>query len=228
MPNAARKAILRALIEGVVTDLMIKTQADNVYLPDGVTTVAAKISEIIVSLNDRPKGQAITAEINQAVDGLRQEMLGDLPIEAYNTFTELAAYVAEHQEVADALIAAVGDKADASTVEAIQETINSLGTLAKKSVISESDLDAALKQKVNAASQGNHSHNNKALLDTYDQTNANIKDAVNKRHNHSNKAVLDDITAKKVTSWDGKGRLLVSDIQPADMGPTDLWAQLTD
>jgi hypothetical protein len=36
-----------------------------------------------------------------------------------------------------------------------------------------------------------HGHENKALLDTYDQTNEDIEDAVNKRHSHSNKSVLD-------------------------------------
>lgn len=30
-----------------------------------------------------------------------------------------------------------------------------------------------------------HTHDNKALLDTYDQTNANIKDAVDKKHSHT-------------------------------------------
>ena len=45
-----------------------------------------------------------------------------------------------------------------------------------------------------------HSHSNKALLDTYDQTNANIKDAVTKRHSHSNKTVLDNTTASYTTA----------------------------
>ena len=44
-----------------------------------------------------------------------------------------------------------------------------------------------------------HSHSNKTLLDTYDQTNANIKDAVTKKHSHSNKAVLDATTASYTT-----------------------------
>lgn len=39
-----------------------------------------------------------------------------------------------------------------------------------------------------------HSHSNKTLLDTYDQTNANIKDAVTKKHSHSNKSLLDTYT----------------------------------
>ena len=39
-----------------------------------------------------------------------------------------------------------------------------------------------------------HTHSNKALLDTYTQTNANIADAVTKKHSHSNKALLDTYT----------------------------------
>ena len=44
-----------------------------------------------------------------------------------------------------------------------------------------------------------HTHANKALLDSYDQTNADIKDAVEKKHSHSNKNVLDGTTASFTT-----------------------------
>ena len=44
-----------------------------------------------------------------------------------------------------------------------------------------------------------HSHANKALLDTYTQTEANLADAVSKKHEHSNKAVLDAITSAFTT-----------------------------
>ena len=50
------------------------------------------------------------------------------------------------------------------------------GALAKKNVVSETDLDSALATKVNAAAEGNHSH--------------------------SNKSVLDGITSAKVAAWD--------------------------
>ena len=50
------------------------------------------------------------------------------------------------------------------------------GALANKNTVSESDLDSALAEKVNAASEGNHSH--------------------------LNKDVLDGITADKVSAWD--------------------------
>lgn len=48
-----------------------------------------------------------------------------------------------------------------------------------------------------------HEHTNKALLDTYTQTEENLADAVAKKHSHTNKSVLDGITAEKVATWDG-------------------------
>lgn len=47
-----------------------------------------------------------------------------------------------------------------------------------------------------------HEHANKALLDTYTQTEADLADAVIKKHEHSNKAILDGISTEKVSSWD--------------------------
>ena len=75
-----------------------------------------------------------------------------------------------------AAINALGISAYAKTAD--------LGDLAAKDTVSESDLDTALAQKVNAASEGNHAH--------------------------SNKTVLDGITAEKVAAWDAKAD--VSDI----------------
>jgi len=39
-----------------------------------------------------------------------------------------------------------------------------------------------------------HAHSNKALLDTYTQTETDLADAVSKKHSHSNKALLDTYT----------------------------------
>ena len=47
-----------------------------------------------------------------------------------------------------------------------------------------------------------HTHDNKALLDTYTQTEVDLADAVAKKHDHTNKSVLDAITDVKVAAWD--------------------------
>lgn len=48
-------------------------------------------------------------------------------------------------------------------------------------------LAPAVQTEINKA----HEHSNKALLDTYTQTEANLADAVNKKHEHANKSELD-------------------------------------
>lgn len=232
MANTAKNAILRAKVEGVLVDLMIKSNVENVMYND-TTTLSAKLAEIIADLGtkatttalteglatkaaathnheqsevnglvDALAAKATTEAMNEAIAALKQEMLGDTPVEAYNTFTELAQYIESHQEAADALTEAIGKKADQTTVDGIVQTLNGLGALAQKSVVSESDLDSALAEKVNAAADGNHSHANKALLDTYTQTEADLADAVAKKHAHENAAALDMITGTKITNWD--------------------------
>ena len=54
----------------------------------------------------------------------------------------------------------------------------------------------------NDAATNSHSHSNKALLDSYTQTESDLADAVSKKHSHSNAAALDTVTAEKIASWD--------------------------
>lgn len=258
MSATTKKAIIRALLDGVMTDLWPKTTGEQVILDDS-TTLSAKLAEFIVALNDKATaaalsnglaskadkthehdqseiagletalaGKASTTALSDAIASLRTELMGTGVPEAYDTFKELADYIAAHQNVADSLNSAIGSKADKSTVNAIQAIVNALGDLSGKDEVSESDLDAALLAKVNAASQGNHSHANKALLDTYTQTNANLADAVSKKHSHTNASILNAITADKVAAWDGKSRVLVGATQPSDMAAGDLWFQIIE
>jgi hypothetical protein len=62
----------------------------------------------------------------------------------------------------------------------------------------------AANSAVAANTAARHTHANKALLDTYDQTNANLADAVSKKHAHTNQAVLDGTTASFTTADETK------------------------
>ena len=55
-------------------------------------------------------------------------------------------------------------------------------------------MSGADKQNLDDAVTKKHDHTNKALLDTYTQTEANLADAVAKKHDHTNKALLDTYT----------------------------------
>lgn len=63
-------------------------------------------------------------------------------------------------------------------------------------------LNTAMNARVEALEAIDHEHSNKALLDSYTQTEANLADAVAKKHEHSNMAVLEGVTAAKVSAWD--------------------------
>ena len=225
MSNVAQKAILTAKIDGVLKDLMVKTSADQVFIDDS-TTLAAKLTELVEALDGkaaaththaqadvtglddaltaRPTTEAMNAAISTAISGL----INGAP-ETYVTLKEIADYIDAHQDVVDALNASIGSKADASVVATLQETVkaiktvtDSLGALATKDSVAESDLDEALKAKINAAAEGNHSHDNKT--------------------------VLDGITADLVTAWNGKSAIYYSATQPIGLAEGDLWVQLID
>lgn len=220
----SKNAILKALIDGAITELMIKSTGENIYLSDG-TSVASKIASMVTDISNKANSSDVTAQIK----ALKSEILGNLPDDAYDTFTELAQYIKDHQDVSDALTSAIANKADKSVVETLQTTINGLGALATKSKVDESDFDNTLKTKINKASEGNHSHTNKAVLDGITSTKvSNWDSAVNKAHTHSNKTELDKITAGDVAKWNAKARVIVSESQPSDLTANDLWIQFKE
>lgn len=203
---AVKKAILKAKVENEIVELMAKTQVDNVYLTDGTTTLAAKLAEIVTAINDRAKSTDVTAEIKQAID----DLIGGAP-DTYDTLKEIADYLATHKNEYTALLSTVGNKVDKEEgkglsandfTDAYKAVIDGLGSLASKSSVTESDLDAALAAKVNAAAEGNHSH--------------------------TNKTVLDGITSDKVTEWDNKSKVYIQAAQPTDLKAGELWVQTLD
>lgn len=105
---------------------------------------------------------------------------------------------AKAAEKANADAIAAQATSDAATYETKTDASAKL-TEAKKYA---DGLDTAMNARVDALEAATHTHANKALLDTYTQTEADLADAVAKKHSHDNKTVLDGITAEKVSAWD--------------------------
>ena len=61
--------------------------------------------------------------------------------------------------------------------------------------------DAKIELRVDALEADTHTHGNKALLDTYTQTEADLADAVAKKHEHANAAELAKIVDGDVAKW---------------------------
>lgn len=111
-----------------------------------------------------------------AAEELAAQLIPENAAAARDTLAEIAAWIQDHPNDAAAMNEAI--TALQTAVGNLQTSVNGLGALASKSTVAESDLAAELKEKVNAAAEGNHSH--------------------------GNKGVLDGITATKVSAWDNK------------------------
>lgn len=101
---ASKKAILKTKIENEIVELLLKTGADNVWI-DETTTLAAKLAEIIATLNEKAKATDVTREISEAISAL----IGGAP-ETYDTLKEISDYIASHEDVVTALNEAIGGK----------------------------------------------------------------------------------------------------------------------
>jgi len=127
------------------------------------------------------KGAAAAAEqaAKDYADDLKDSILGEGISKTFDTLKEIQTWIE-------------GDGVNATELsQAIAAE-----TSARESA------DAALQKAIDGLEGTNHTHSNKALLDTYTQTEVDLADAVSKKHSHSNKTVLDGITAAKVTAWD--------------------------
>ncbi len=199
----AKKAIVKAKIENELVELLVKSGVENIYMEDGTTTLASKLATMVADIGERAKSTDVAAQIQAAIDGL----INGAPA-TYDTLKEIADYLAAHQDEYVALVQTVAGKVDKvegkglSTndfTDAYKAMLDGLGSLASKNSVSEADLDVTLAEKVNAATEGNHSH--------------------------ANKAVLDGITAEKVEAWDGKPDVYIQASQPTTMKENDIWIQ---
>ena len=318
MANVAKQAILRAKLSGVLTDLMVKTVTDNVYVNDTTTlttylatlattqelenaiaALGALAGKSEVTYNDlatalktlidgKAEGSALTAlttrvttaegkittligsDSNKSVrtiaaEELAKQLIADGADTSLDTLAEIAAWIQEHPDDAatmnydigvlktqlsgfassenvkayvDDLIAGlnIGDYAKASElsalvldVERLVEDMERLGELAYKDTVTEDVLAADLLEKINAASEGNHNHSNKTVLDGITSTKvSNWDSAYSNRHTHSNKTILDGISAANVAAWDGKANIFYASTEPSGMTDGDLWVQLVE
>lgn len=124
-------------------------------------TVVAYVTKMIEALGigDYAKTADMTAELGKKVDKVEGSRLM-----TNAEGTKLSGIAAGAQANVIEKIKVNG--VDVTPVEKAVDVTVPTGALAGKDVVSEGDLDASLKEKVNAAAEGNHSHANKAFLDT--------------------------------------------------------------
>ena len=172
---------------------MQKDISDNASAIDGVagrmTTAEGKITAV--------EGAVATKAEQSALDKAVEDLEG-VDAGLAERIEALEGAVGESGSVAQDIADAKQEAIDAAALDATTKA-NTAESNAKGHADS---LNTAMNTRVEALEAVDHEHANKALLDTYTQTEADLADAVAKKHTHSNLAVLEGITADKVTSWD--------------------------
>ena len=167
----------------------------NTAMDTRVTAAEGKLTTLIGSDADKSVRKIANEEL---VAQLIPETAG----EALDTLQEIAAWIQAHPGDAaamnaaiDALETKVGDTSVSAQITAAIDALK-IGDYAKAA-----DLTAAV-GRIAALEADTHTHANKALLDTYTQTEADLADAVAKKHEHANKTELDKIADGDKAKWD--------------------------
>lgn len=163
-----------------------KSYADglNTAMDTRMDTAEGKLTTLIGSDADKSVRTIANEE-------LAAQLIPENATQSLDTLQEIAAWIQAHPGDASAMNAAiealqtkVGDSSVAAQITAAIDALK-IGDYAKAA-----DLTAAVGRIATLESKA-HEHANKALLDTYTQTEANLADAVTKKHEHANKAELD-------------------------------------
>lgn len=158
-----------------------KITVTRAALPDYTETYAAKvhghaIADVTGLQTELDKVTTlIGSDANKSVrdianEELAAQLIPDGAKESLDTLQEIANWIQDHPDDAAAMNAAI---------EALQ------------SKVGDSSVSAQITTAIADLEAKKHTHDNKALLDTYTQTEANLADAVAKKHAHANAAELD-------------------------------------
>ncbi len=142
-----------------------------------LTTLEGKVTTLIGSDADKSVRTIANEE-------LAAQLIPEAAKESLDTLGEIAAWIQAHPDDASAMnsaIEALQTKVGDTSVSA--QITTAINELKNGDIKSATDRIATLEGK-------SHEHSNKALLDTYTQTEANLADAVAKKHSHANATEL--------------------------------------
>ena len=245
---AAKNAILKTKIEGVIYEIMVKTGAANVTVDDQGTTLATKLASIIADLGTKATTEALTtglagkansshthaqADVTGLEDALTARPTTDAmntaistaisnlingAPETYDTLKEIADYIESHKSVETALNEAIGKKADKATTLAGYGITDAMTATA---------IQNAIQTALDTATGGESAADVKASLESYKTSNdARVKAIEDDYLKGADKTELQgNIDAAKEIA-NAKSKIYYSATEPAGLAEGDLWFHL--
>lgn len=245
---AAKNAILKTKIEGVIYEIMVQTGAANVIVDDQGTTLATKLASIIADLGTKATTEALTtglagkansshthaqADVTGLEDALTARPTTDAmntaistaisnlingAPETYDTLKEIADYIESHKSVETALNEAIGKKANKAA------TLEGYGITDSMTA---TQINKAIQDALAAATGGESAANVKVALDNYKTSNDTRVKAIEDDYlKAADKTALQGNidAAKKIAN--AKSKIYYSATEPTGLAEGDLWFHL--
>ena len=166
------------------------TVEGNVSILEGkVSTLEGEMDAVEAAVATKAEAQALADAIS-ALEGADSVLSGRLD-DVETILGEGEGSVAD--QIGDAKEAAIETAATDATEKADKALEDAKDYVDEK--------DSEMNARVEALEAIDHEHSNKALLDTYTQTEANLADAVAKKHVHANASELNKIADGDIAKW---------------------------
>lgn len=174
------------------------------------TEIKAKVQANTNAIGVLNGEATVEGSVKKTVADEIAKVIADAP-ESFDTLKEISDWISSHSDDAAAMNSAItalqgildgiGDTESGEKATVVAYVTDAIAALNIGDYATAAQL-TALAGRVTTLEGATHTHANKALLDTYTQTEANLADAVAKKHVHANATELDKIAAGDKAKWD--------------------------
>lgn len=200
MATNMKKAVLKKQIEGIVYEVMLKTNAEMVTVDDAGTTLAAKLIEL---------GQLPT---NTYVDEKIAALVNGSP-EVLDTLNELAAALGSDPNFATTIATQMGNKVDKVEGKGLSTNDYTTEEKTKLAGIAEGANKTTIVNNLTTTAAG-------SALDAAQGKALNDKIVA-----HTGDTVV-HVTADERAAWNASARIIAAETQPEDLTENDLFLEL--
>lgn len=174
------------------------------------TEIKAKVQANTNAIGVLNGEATVEGSVKKTVADEIAKVIADAP-ESFDTLKEISDWISSHSDDAAAMNSAItalqgildgiGDTESGEKATVVAYVTDAIAALNIGDYATAAQL-TALAGRVTTLEGATHTHANKALLDTYTQTEANLADAVAKKHVHANATELDKIADGDKAKWD--------------------------